>query len=210
MPIKLRDYLQISSQKSNVTAGLLFCVKGTTDDEIYVLESDPAAPVLPVGLSLSTVEAQFKRNGTSTTPVLDTSTATNNRPAPSVQLAGDSLGPVAMDTGATGATVQRVTQAAPSKVNLASYNHTTPVTTSAYTEIIASTSAVARKVEIYDTSGEILILAFGAASSEVDQLYIPQGGNGPIELLIPASTRVSVKAHTANTASGYLLINTYN
>lgn len=52
---------------------------------------------------------QFNRNGTLTTPVLDTTTAANNRPLPSVQVAGDSLAPVAMGTGADGATVQRVT-----------------------------------------------------------------------------------------------------
>ena len=210
MPIKLRDYLRLPSQRSNATAGLLFCVKGNSDDEIYVLESDPANPTLPISFALTTVESQFLRNAVAITPLLDTVTPANNRPAPSVQIAGDGLGPVAMGSGASVSTVQRVVEATASRVTIVAYNHVTPVTTSAYTQIAASTSAVARLVEIYDTSGEILVLAFGAAAAEADQIYIPQGGNGPVRLLIPESTRLSVKAVSGNTAGGYLLINTFN
>ena len=86
----------------------------------------------------------------------------------------------------------------------------TSVSTSAYTQLTASTSAAVNKIEIFDSSGEALILAVGGAGSEVDQLYIFPGGNGPVDLYIPASSRISVKAKTATASSGFLAINLYS
>jgi hypothetical protein len=86
----------------------------------------------------------------------------------------------------------------------------TNVTTAAYVQLIASTAAVTNKIEIFDSSGEALILAIGGAGSEVDQLYIFPGGNGAIDLAIPAASRVSVKAKTATANSGFLAINLYS
>jgi len=58
------------------------------------------------------------------------------------------------------------------------------------------------------SSGEPLLLGFGAASSEVAQAYILPGGNGFIDLEIPANTRLSVKAVNVVTVSeGALLVN---
>jgi hypothetical protein len=97
------------------------------------------------------------------------------------------------------------------KANAPAYNDHTSVsiTTSAYTQLVASTTTATTSVEIFDSSGECLILAVGAAASEVDQIYIFPGGNSIVPLLIPASSRVSVKAKTAATAAGYLAINFY-
>lgn len=92
-------------------------------------------------------------------------------------------------------------------VETAFYDYTTPVTTSAYTQVIASTSANVKQLEIFDSSGQLLVVAFGAASSEVDQFYILPGGNGVIPVKIPAGTRVSIKAVSANASTGYLAIN---
>ena len=86
----------------------------------------------------------------------------------------------------------------------------TSVTTAAYTQLIASTSATANKIEIFDSSGEAMILAVGGAGSEVDQLYIFPGGNGPVDLLIPSGSRISVKAKTATASSGFLAVNLYS
>lgn len=86
----------------------------------------------------------------------------------------------------------------------------TNVTTSAYVQLIASTASTVNKIEIFDSSGEALILAVGAAGSEVDQLYIFPGGNGPVDIAIPASSRISVKAKTATASSGFLAINLYS
>lgn len=87
---------------------------------------------------------------------------------------------------------------------------TTNVTTAAYVQLTASTAATVNQIEIFDSSGEALILAVGAAASEVDQLYIFPGGNGPVQLAIPASSRISVKAKTATASAGFLAINLYS
>jgi hypothetical protein len=86
----------------------------------------------------------------------------------------------------------------------------TNVTTAAYVQLTASTAAIVNKIEIFDSSGQALILAVGAAASEVDQLYIFPGGNGAVELAIPASSRISVKAKTATASVGFLAINLYS
>jgi len=95
-------------------------------------------------------------------------------------------------------------------VGKATHDHTTPVTTAAYTQLTASTAAAINEISIFDASGETLVLAFGAAGAEVDKIYIFPGGNGREPLSIPAGTRVSVKAVSANTTSGLLLINYYS
>lgn len=82
----------------------------------------------------------------------------------------------------------------------------TPVTTSAYVTLVASMSGVAKMVQIFDSSGRALVLAFGAAASEVDQIYIEPGGNGPMPLDIPAGTRLSIKAVDASATQGQLLV----
>lgn len=89
------------------------------------------------------------------------------------------------------------------------YNYATgTVTTAAYTQILASTSAATASLWIADTSGSAIILATGAAGSEVDQLYIPPGGfEGFINLGIAASTRLSIKALDTNASTGQLIIN---
>lgn len=82
----------------------------------------------------------------------------------------------------------------------------TNVTTSAYTQLIASTTSATNMVQVFDSSGQAIILATGAAGSEVIQAYIPPGG-ADFNLAIAAGTRVAIKALTANATSGYLLVN---
>lgn len=81
-----------------------------------------------------------------------------------------------------------------------------PVTTAAYVQLIASTSATINQLDIFDSSGQTMVLAIGAVSSEVDTYYISPGGNGKIDLSIPAGSRVSVKAVSANASVGELTI----
>lgn len=83
----------------------------------------------------------------------------------------------------------------------------TNVLTSAYVQLIASTSEEITELDIFDSSGNIMVVAFGAVSSEVDQFYISPGGNGKLPVSIPAGTRVSVKAVSANSTVGDLIIN---
>lgn len=82
----------------------------------------------------------------------------------------------------------------------------TPVTTAAYTQLVASTSAAITHLSIFDSSGQAMILSTGAAASEVIKLYIQPGG-GEYDLAIPSGTRIVIKALTANATSGYQLLN---
>jgi hypothetical protein len=83
---------------------------------------------------------------------------------------------------------------------------TTNVTTATYTQLIASTTAAANTVDIFDSSGQAMILAVGAAGSEVVQYFIQPGGNA-FKLAIPAGSRIAIKALTANATSGYITLN---
>ncbi len=82
----------------------------------------------------------------------------------------------------------------------------TPVTTSAYVTLVASLTGAVKEMHIFDSSGRALLLATGAAASEVDQIYIEPGGTGPVRLAIPAGTRLSVKAVDASATTGQLLV----
>lgn len=84
----------------------------------------------------------------------------------------------------------------------------TGVTTGSYVELVSDTgSTQINHLSIFDSSGENLVLAIGASGSEVDQLQIFRGGNGREDLVIPANSRISVKALSANASVGELVIN---
>jgi len=98
-----------------------------------------------------------------------------------------------------------------SKVGLARNDYSsTNVTTSAYVQLIASTASAASELEIFDSSGETLVFAVGAAASEVDQFYISPGGNGRMKLSIPSGSRISIKAVTATASVGYINLSLFS
>lgn len=99
----------------------------------------------------------------------------------------------------------RATANAPVRNDYTSVN----VTTAAYVQLVASTTSATSEIEIFDSSGQTLKLAVGAAASEVDQIIIFPGGNGRIPLKIPASSRVSVKALSATASLGEIDVNFY-
>ncbi len=81
------------------------------------------------------------------------------------------------------------------------------ITTSAYTQVRAATGGAINLLYIADTSGSSFIIATGGAGVEVDQLYVGPGGNdAPYQLAIAASTRIAVKALSANMTTGALTI----
>lgn len=81
----------------------------------------------------------------------------------------------------------------------------TNITTSAYVQLVASTSNVINTVHIFDSSGQAMIFAIGGSGSEVIQLYVPPGGD-TYALHIPAGSRIAYKALTATANAGYLLM----
>jgi len=88
---------------------------------------------------------------------------------------------------------------------------TTPVTTAAYVQIVASTSAIVNWLSIFDSSGSAMILAVGASGSEVPQLYLPPGGmTEGYPLYIPSGSRIAYKALDNNASSGELIITGLN
>lgn len=81
----------------------------------------------------------------------------------------------------------------------------TNITTTAYVQLVASTSNVINTLHIFDSSGQAMILGIGASGSEVTTLYVPPGGD-TYTLTIPAGSRLAYKALTATANAGYLLM----
>ena len=65
------------------------------------------------------------------------------------------------------------------------------------------------KIEIFDSSGEILELGTGVSGSEISNIYVRPGGNGLLPITILAGTRLSVKSVSGTANSGSLVINLY-
>lgn len=86
----------------------------------------------------------------------------------------------------------------------------TNVTTATYVQLVASLAAAVNEVEIFDSSGQTLVLATGGAGSETDQAFVFPGGNGRIPLTIASGTRVSIKAVSATANDGEIAINFYS
>lgn len=86
---------------------------------------------------------------------------------------------------------------------------TSPLTTSTYVTLAASTTNAITAFEIYNTTEEPIIIATGAAASEVDKFYIFPGGNAPnvVYLSVNASTRLSLKSLNNPVSGGYILVN---
>jgi fructose/tagatose bisphosphate aldolase len=85
----------------------------------------------------------------------------------------------------------------------------TNITSAAYVQLFASTTAAVSWVSIFNGSGSILELATGTAGSEVVQLVVPPGGI-EARLAIAASTRVAIRRYpsvTSDMTSGFFTIN---
>lgn len=83
----------------------------------------------------------------------------------------------------------------------------TAVTTGAWVELIASTSALITELDIFDSSGSTLELGIGAAASEARLILVTPGGNGKLPVAINAGTRISIRAVSGNASVGELDIN---
>lgn len=86
----------------------------------------------------------------------------------------------------------------------------TSVTTGAWVQLIASTAAVINQLYLFDSSGQTLELGTGAGGAETRKLIIPPGGiDGPVNIAIPAGTRIAVRAVSATASVGELDITGY-
>lgn len=103
-----------------------------------------------------------------------------------------------------------IKQGGKSAINKALLDYTsTPVTSGAWVQLLASTTSAVSEIEIFDSSGVILELGTGAAASEVSQIYIVPGGNGRVPLTIATSTRVAVRAFSTTASVGNIVVNFY-
>jgi hypothetical protein len=80
---------------------------------------------------------------------------------------------------------------------------------SAPTQVVASTAAATKKLQLLDTTGAFIGVYTGAALSEVLQFVMGPGSDQTIEHSIPAGTRISLKRLDSTTAvsSGIVAIN---
>lgn len=88
----------------------------------------------------------------------------------------------------------------------------TPVTFTlgTWTEIYASSTKPVKAIEIFDSTGEIAIIATGASSSEVVQFRIIPGGNGLNYFKIDEASRITLRYESAlPTAGSETVINFY-
>lgn len=181
---------------SGVLSGLVFTVYsvGTNTIKLYeYVETTPSAldtftiyryiPQVVSTTGASTVDVAFDRNGASTSVVENTTTPASDRPLPVREFGYESIG---------------IIRNAYASVN---------VTTAAYVELSASLPGNVKAIQIFDSSGQSLVLATGAAASEANKLYIVPGGNGLVPLRISAAVRLSVKAVSGTANVGELLIN---
>ena len=84
----------------------------------------------------------------------------------------------------------------------------TTVTTLAWTQVVAATSAGVEWMDIFDSSGETLEVGIGAAGSEVQLGYVIPGGNS-LYNGIPVGTRIALRAVSANAAVGEFVVNMF-
>lgn len=89
-----------------------------------------------------------------------------------------------------------------SQVNVLSYSSTN-VTTSAYVQLIASTSTSAGHLEVCDTSAHLLKIASGAAGSETDLFTVQPSGCVVLSIYLVPGTRLSIEAIDANATTGF-------
>ena len=72
--------------------------------------------------------------------------------------------------------------------------------------LVASTPAGITHIDVWDSSGETLELGIGPVAGEVRLCLVPPGG-GSYAVTIATGTRISVRAVSAMTATGELILN---
>ena len=151
-------------------------------------------------------------SGTITLPTGAATAANQTNASQKTQVVDGSGNVIASTSNALNVSVKNasipVTKTGTAIANAPVYNvySSTNITTSAYVQLIASTSNATNIVDIFDSSGQAMILGVGGSGSEVVQYYVPPGGD-TFTLAIPAGSRVAYKALTGNATSGYLLVN---
>jgi hypothetical protein len=84
----------------------------------------------------------------------------------------------------------------------------TNVTTLAWTEVVAAAAGNIEWMDIFDSSGETLEIGTGGAGAEVHLGYVIPGGNS-IYNVIPAGTRIALRAVSNDATVGEFVVNMF-
>lgn len=199
--------------------------KQSNEQQIIQAVFDEASQALDVNVIAgggSTAVIQIVQNGVDTDVTRDTVTPANNVPIPTVVLNPSTNVPVnpASETTqlANNVLLQEIADNTATTVDttpvfsakaIRDYS-VDPVISGNYYEVIpAGTIAKSKVIEIFDSSGQVIILATGAMGAESDNIYIMPGGNGPVQLEIPTGTRLSIKPYNTSISVGFFIINVY-
>lgn len=83
----------------------------------------------------------------------------------------------------------------------------TPVDTSTWQELIASTAETINEIFVYDTGGKIMELGVGAVGFETRIFLVSYGGpSSPVDILIAAGSRLCVRGITGTASTGDITI----
>jgi len=90
-------------------------------------------------------------------------------------------------------------------------NSTNKVANGVWSELVASMPAAASEIEIFDSSGQTLLIGLGPTGSEgtLGELIVVPGGNGKVPFSIPAGAQVSIQGLSGDAIKGELDINFY-
>lgn len=91
------------------------------------------------------------------------------------------------------------------QVNVLAYASTN-VTTSAYITLVASSPVSVSKLEVCDTSGQILKIAVGASGSETDIVTTTVSGCIIVPIFLGSGVRLSIKAISATASTGFSVV----
>ena len=86
----------------------------------------------------------------------------------------------------------------------------TPITTSSYVELEASTTDNASAIQFFyfatDTSLGLVSLGVGSSGFEIDSAVCSQKVGTPISIFIAEGTRLAVKAIGSSVSTGYIIL----
>lgn len=85
----------------------------------------------------------------------------------------------------------------------------TPVTTAAWVQIEPNLPNNVRFVEIFDSSGSVMLLSYGPAASETLALQVQPGGNKIEPCLLNKGMALSLKALDADATTGQFVLNAF-
>ncbi len=182
-------------------------MRGAGTDAYYILEVNPTTGALPVDVTGGTITIDIDYSGATGSAVPADAAFVGGTDGTNLRgIKTDSSGELQVDVLTVGPS------AGHSFVTSVYYPYGGgAVDTTDWTELIATTSATINGLTLFDSSGQVLELGTGAAGVEARKLIIPPGGiDGFLPQTIPAGSRVSVRALSANATVGVLAITAFN